>query len=145
MLDTRDFCRYLRSVRDGDLTLVSSWVKRYDFGDEPSHVLAEFWLDHPVEQLTENDVVLALATAAKDEFATDVIIFGEIQEDTDPEVVEDQVVVILATLGFNAIDLVCGFYEDLGDGVFAVAISLFTEHEKYLVGTYNDGEILVSG
>lgn len=145
MLDTRDFCRYLRSVRDGELSVPTSWVIRCGIGDEPfSHIVC-YELERQMEDLSVDDIVTALVTAALDGTATHVEIKGPIRLTTDPDKIDDLAVQHLNLLRFNPCDSYITFHPSCGDLGLTLGIALFTKDEFYEVESYNEGEIMVSG
>ncbi len=149
MLDTRDFCRYLRSVRDGEMDVPTSWANRFGFGDEPLANRILYRLTHAFEKVTLDDVVLALAHGAMNASATHVTMLGTIKHKTDTNDIDTRVIEFLMELSFEPFELWYGVssYRTRKENklMYAVGLALFSTEEEKIQSEYCEGEIMVSG
>ncbi len=149
MLDTRDFSSYLRSVRDGEMDVPTSWAKRFGLGDEPLANRIPYRLNHSFEKLTLDDVVLALAHGALNSSATHVNMLGTIKRKTDTNDIDAQVIEFLMELSFEPFELWYGVSsfrtKKKNKLIYAVGLALFSTEEEKIQSEYCEGEIMVSG
>ena len=127
-MGTASFSRYLREVRDGDLSLPTAWIKRCGMDiEEPLGKEFEFTSTVPFDEQTPDTLVESLLMAARSPFATHCMLHAPYDEDDDFEEITAFIYEQLCSMNFVPTEVSFGYHAETDLPI--IVISLFTERE----------------